>query len=658
MCGIAGFLTLASRTPAEEMEAAILCMANSLRHRGPDDSGTWVDPAAGVALGHRRLSVVDLSPLGHQPMHSATGRYVIVFNGEIYNFRTLRAELETHGQTFRSRSDTEVMLAAITQWGVRNALLRFNGMFAFAVWDRSEHKLHLARDRFGEKPLYYGWFGKTLLFASELKALRVHPAFTADIDRDALGLFMRYGYVPTPHCIYLQAKKLPPGTVLTLSRDVVGHDPQPDAYWSVTEAARLATASPFTGSDEDAARQFEHLFSDAVRLRLEADVPLGAFLSGGLDSSTVVALMQRQVAAPVKTFTVGFEEAAYNEAADATAIARHLGTEHTEVYVTPAEARAVIPRLPTLYDEPFADPSAIPTFLISALARRHVTVSLSGDGGDELLAGYNRYTVGAAHWRWLWRAPHHLRRLVASTLGALTPNTWDRIFDVLARITPRQASFRHPGTKVHRLAGLLAGDSADDGYLSLMSNWQEPRSVVLGATELAGATATLPSPLRRLHEIERMMLLDALTYLPDDILVKVDRASMGVSLEARVPLLDHRVAEFCWSLPLTMKVRGSQGKLLLRKVLAKHVPAELTERPKTGFAVPIASWLRGPIRPWAEDLLDSSKLRTEGFFEPDQITPVWTTHLSGKKDLQDPLWCVLMFEAWLQTQRPEAVRSA
>jgi asparagine synthase (glutamine-hydrolysing) len=635
------------------MEVVVRCMAATLHHRGPDDAGTWVDPADGVALGHRRLSVLDLSPLGHQPMHSASGRYVIVFNGEIYNFRALRAELELAGHSFRGRSDTEVMLAAITEWGLQRALLHFNGMFAFAVWDRYQHSLHLARDRFGEKPLYYGWFGETFVFASELKALRVHPNFAGEIDRNALGLYMRYGYVPTPHCIYRGVRKLPPGTLLTVSGDSAGTGASPEAYWSVTEAALHSTASPFEGSDAEAAGRFEELLSDAVRIRLESDVPLGAFLSGGLDSSTIVALMQRQVAQPVRTFTVGFEEASYNEAQDAKAVAQHLGTEHTELYVTAAEAMAVIPRLPTIYDEPFADASAIPTFLISALARRHVIVSLSGDGGDELLAGYNRYALGATHWSWLRRRSRILRRALANTITLLPPKAWDRLLGAVATILPRGARQRHPGSKLHRLAGVLSGNETDDPSLLVMSHWHNPHSVVLGMKGMASVDVMLPPAMARFPEVERMMVRDALTYLPDDILVKVDRASMGVSLEARVPLLDHRVAEFCWSLPLSMKVRAGQRKWLLRQVLAKHVPPELTERPKMGFAVPIASWLRGPIRQWVEDLLDERTLRLEGFFDSEQIRIVWTKHLSGRQNLEDRLWCVLMFEAWLREQRSQ-----
>jgi len=650
MCGIAGFLTTA-RDTTEQMQALVLCMASTLRHRGPDDSGTWLDPTAGIALGHRRLSVVDLSPLGHQPMQSAEGRHVIVFNGEIYNFRALRSELEKRGHAFRGHSDTEVMLAAITEWGVDEAVVRFNGMFAFAVWDQQEHKLHLARDRFGEKPLYYAWFDGTFIFGSELKALRAHPHFEPSIDRDALGLYMRYGYVPSPHCIYREVHKLPAGTLLTLEARASNPYTHPRSYWSITDAVLRSAASPFRGSDEDAAGHFERLLSDAVKLRLEADVPLGAFLSGGIDSSTIVALTQQQVTDPVKTFTVGFEEAAYNEAEDAKRVAHHLGTEHTELYVSASEAMAIIPRLPTLYDEPFADSSQIPTFLIASLARRHVTVSLSGDGGDELLAGYNRYALTSGLSRALLHSPSPVRRLARRALLAVAPNTWNAIFGVLGKVVPSLAAQRHLGDKLHRFAGTVAQGEGDDAYVSFMSVWNRPSALVLGSGEAADGTIPTPSAARQLDEIQRMMLMDTLTYLPDDILVKVDRASMGISLETRVPFLDPSVAEFCWSLPRSMRVRGGQRKWLLRRVLSKHVPAHLIDRPKTGFAVPIDGWLRGPLKTWAGDLLDGSRLRGEGFLNSEEVGGTWERHLTGAEDQQNRLWCVLMFESWLDEQR-------
>jgi asparagine synthase (glutamine-hydrolysing) len=657
MCGIAGFLSPSRELVGEAMQPTVLAMANALQHRGPDDSGTWVDPIAGVALGHRRLSILDLSPLGHQPMLSVSGRHVIVYNGEIYNFRSLRTELESSGHAFRSQSDTEVMLAAITQWGVRDALRRFNGMFAFALWDRQEHTLHLARDRFGEKPLYYGWFDRTLLFGSELKGLRAHPQFEGEVDRDALGLYMRYGYVPTPHCIYRHVRKLPPGTVLKVTGEGSDSSASPEAYWSVSEAALAAMDSPFAGSAVEAAIELECLLDDAVRLRLESDVPLGAFLSGGIDSSTIVALMQRQGSRPVKTFTVGFDEAPYNEADDAKRVAEHLGTEHTELYVSSSDAMAVIPRLPTLYDEPFADSSQIPTFLISSLARSNVTVSLSGDGGDELLGGYNRYLLASTRLRSVFRLPALARKMIGGTLQAVPPLTWDRLLGMLGGVTSAVGR-RHVGDKLHRLGGVLTNSGAGDVYSSFMSVWDRPNAVVLGMTDLAESRTVLPLRAHALDEMQRMMLLDALGYLPDDILVKVDRASMGVGLETRMPFLDHRVAEFCWGLPRSLKVRDGQQKWLLHQVLSKYVPQHLVERPKTGFAVPIATWLRGPLKTWAADLLNAGRLRREEFLNADVVNLLWGRHLSGKANWPDRLWCALMFETWLDEQRSSSAPPA
>ncbi|PYT03369.1 MAG: asparagine synthase (glutamine-hydrolyzing), partial [Acidobacteria bacterium] len=579
MCGIAGLWDRSLSGNDDALRSVAFKMANALRHRGPDDYGFWEDADAGVALSHRRLSVVDLSPLGRQPMISASGRYVIVYNGEIYNFRGLRRQLETVGNSFRGHSDTEVMLAAITQWGIREAVIRFNGMFAFALWDREERTLYLARDRFGEKPLYYGWVGGTLIFGSELKALRAHSDFQATIDRDALGLYMRYGYVPTPYCIYRDIRKLSAGSILRLTGES-DERASAESYWSVADVALRAMQTGFKGSAEEATKEFESLLEDAVRLRLEADVPIGAFLSGGIDSSTIVALMQHQLSRPVKTFTVGFEEAAFNEAKEATRIAEYLGTAHTELYVSSSEAMAVVPRLPTLYDEPFADSSQIPTFLISMLARSHVTVSLSGDGGDELLAGYNRYLLTSRIARSVLRSPTPVRRLIGRALQAVAPGTWDQVFGLLGRVTTSVMAQRHIGHKLHRFGRVVADGKANDAYVSLMSIWDRPSAVVLGTTELSDRTTTLPPGVKHLDGTQRMMLLDALTYLPDDILVKVDRASMGVGLETRIPFLDTRVAEFCWSLPLSMKVRHGQRKWLLRRVLSRHIPQQMVDRPK------------------------------------------------------------------------------
>ena len=646
MCGITGFWDTSRQFGSDRLQAYVENMSDTLQHRGPDDRGSWVDQGVGIALGHRRLSIVDLSPEGHQPMVSADGRYVIVFNGEIYNFLELRKQLVALGHKFRGHSDTEVMLASFSQWGLDQAIKRFNGMFAFALWDRLERVLHLGRDRLGEKPLYYGFCGQTFLFASELKALKAHPAFCAEINRDALALFLRFSYVPAPYSIYQGIYKLPPGGVLTWNG--VDSDLKPVSYWSVKEVAELGVAQPFTGSEKDAVTQLEDLLLDAVRLRMVADVPLGAFLSGGIDSSTVVALMQAQSNQPVKTFAIGFYEDDYNEAQYAKAVAQHLGTDHTELYVTPEEALAVIPKLPVLYDEPFSDASQVPTFLVSQLARSHVTVSLSGDGGDELFAGYNRYFLSRNIWQKTGWMPLQLRYAAARGLTALTPQTWERVITNVSTLLP--AKFKQPalGHKLHKLAEVLAVPNPETMYAGIVSHWKESEAVVIGSSE----------PLTAINDCQRwadlpdftqhMMYLDSVTYLPDDILVKVDRASMSVNLEARIPFLDHRVVEFAWRIPLSMKIRGVQGKWLLRQVLQKYVPSYLIERPKMGFGIPIDSWLRGPLKDWAEALLDENRLRREGFFNPQPIRQKWAEYLSGDRNWQYYLWDVLMFQAWIE----------
>ena len=643
MCGIAGFFSPGGT--GQEAAPTIRRMTDTLLHRGPDDGGVWEDSRSGIALGNRRLAVVDLSPEGHQPMLSACGRYVLAFNGEIYNFRELREELEGLGQAFRGHSDTEVMLAAIVRWGLDAALARFNGMFAFALWDRRERALHLLRDRLGEKPLYYSWMGGALLFGSELKTLKAHPRFMGSISRDALALYLRHNYVPAPYTIYEGVRKLPPGTRLTV--DEAGNGSEPVPYWSAKEAAERGVANPFAGSAGEAATELDVLLRDAVKLRMEADVPLGAFLSGGIDSSTVVAMMQAQSGLPVKTFSIGFHEADYSEAEHARAVARHLGTDHTELYVTPKEAMSVIPRLPTLYDEPFSDSSQIPTFLVSELARSQVTVSLSGDGGDELFCGYGRYEKGRDLWGKIGRVPLPVRRASSHALSAIPAGALNGRLDRVVRGTGKYGRPGALGDNLHKLAKVLAFDRPEELYLWLVSHWKDPSSLVIGASEPPTALtddarwADVPSFM------ERMMYLDTVSYLPDDILVKVDRASMGVSLEARVPLLDHRVMEFAWTLPLSIKVRDGQSKWLLRQVLYRYVPRELIERPKMGFGVPVGAWLRGPLREWAEGLLSKRRLSEDGFFDPSPIREKWSEHLSGEQNWQGYLWDVLMFQSWL-----------
>lgn len=651
MCGLVGFLGGVAQQDAQSNESLLKCMADSIVHRGPDDAGYWFDTKQNIALGHRRLSIVDLSPAGHQPMHSTSERYVLVFNGEVYNHLDLRIELEKgRNIAWRGHSDTETLLAGFLVWGIQGTLERSIGMFAIAVWDRQTNTLTLARDRIGEKPLYYGWQGSgsntVFLFGSELKALRAHPAFQAEVDRGALSLLLRHNYIPAPYSIYKGIAKLNPGCLLTVS--LHQREPEVVTYWSGAQVATAGVANRFTGSATQAVDELETLLKDAVRQQMMADVPLGAFLSGGVDSSTVVALMQTQSPRPVKTFTIGFNEEGYNEAVHAKAVATHLGTEHTELYVTAEQAMAVIPRLPALYDEPFADSSQIPTFLVSQLARQHVTVSLSGDAGDELFCGYSRYQMTAGHWQKLSLLPTPLRKLMAQGVKGVSPQAWNR----LAAVLPRSVRGANIGDKLHKGANVLASNSVGALYLGLVSHWNDPASVVIGglepATLLTGNAPDLPA----LDEIERMMALDMLTYLPDDILAKVDRASMGVSLESRVPFLDHRVVEFAWRLPQAMKLREGQTKWALRQVLYRHVPKELIERPKMGFAVPLEDWLRGPLRNWAESLLDAARLEREGYFHPAPIRQKWAEHLSGQRNWTPHLWCVLMFQAWLEENGP------
>ena len=657
MCGLAGLIDPHGRLDAAGLGHIARDMADALRHRGPDDHGVWTDDQAGVALGHRRLSIIDLSAAGHQPMVSHDGRYVIAYNGEIYNFQDLRTTLEGLGHSFRGHSDTEALLAAIVEWGPAEALVRCNGMFALALWDRHRRTLILARDRLGEKPLYFGWAGGAFLFASELKALRAYPGFAPDIDRGALALLLRHNYVPAPYTIHRGVYKLPPAAMLRLTGDMWARDPgladleaRFEPYWSAREVAEAGTADPFRGSDEEAIEALDACLREAVASRMVADVPLGAFLSGGFDSSTVVALMQAQSSRAVRTFSIGFREAGYDEAQHAKAVANHLGTDHTELYVTPDEARAVIPRLPALYDEPFADSSQIPTFLVSQLARRHVTVSLSGDGGDELFGGYNRYFWATDLWKGFGRIPAPARRGLAAGVSRLSPDTWQRIFDRLGPVLPAKLRQPRAGEKMHKLAGILGAHGREALYYGLLSHWTSPVRVVRDSAE----PATILTDPHRWAEVggftPRMMYLDMVTYLPDDILTKVDRASMAVSLEARVPLLDHRVVEFAWRLPLSLKVRDGQGKWALRRVLDRYVPRTLTERPKMGFGVPIDHWLRGPLRDWAEALLDENRLRREGFFEPEPIRELWSEHLSGQGNWQYHLWDVLVFQAWHEAQ--------
>ena len=658
MCGIAGFVS-EQHHRGSALADSVGLMARALATRGPDDEGVWVDEADGVALGHRRLAIIDLSSLGHQPMASECGRYEMSFNGEIYNFAELRADLTTRGHSFRGQSDTEVMLAAFNEWGVPDAVPRFAGMFAAGVWDRRDKTLHLLRDRLGEKPLYYGWIRGAFVFASELKALRAHPDFDRPVDRNALGQFMRYGYVPAPHSIYQQIYKLPAGCRLTAtpalltrresfspfaeSADAAVHRPQ--RYWSLRREVEDGVAHPFSGSADAAADQLDTLLTEAVGRQMVSDVPIGALLSGGVDSSTIAALMRRNSAAPIRTFAIGFDDPNFDESAHARAVARHLGTEHTELCVTAQDALDVVGRLPAIYDEPFADASQIPTVLLCALIRRHVTVALSGDGGDELFGGYNRYVVGHSIWSKVSRVPAFGRRWASRILRAPGPDRWDRLAGRLEFIGRRYGTQGTFGDKFDKLADVLAMENADALYQRLVSFWR-PNEIVIGLDGDPGPAFEPSSTIPNDDVAARMMFADLMTYLPDDILAKVDRASMASSLEVRVPLLDHRVVEFACRLPTHMKIDRQVTKRVLRDVLYRYVPRELIERPKMGFGVPLGDWLRGPLREWATELLDDRRMRAEGLLQSTRVQSMWAEHLAGRRNWQNQLWCVLTFQAW------------
>lgn len=641
MCGFAGFLK-SGRGPDNAREL-LEVMGNAIANRGPDSFGYWVDQDAGIGFAHRRLAIVDLSPAGHQPMSSKAGRYVIAFNGEIYNHLSIRAEIESEIPDVKwlGHSDTETLLAAIELWGLEQTLIRAVGMFALALWDKELQTLLLARDRFGEKPLYFGWQDSLFLFGSELKSFRAHPDFKAVINRDALCLYLRHNCVPAPHSIYQDVSKLLPGTIVTVDsadRSVTSH-----YYWDPV-STMVASAMADKHPEQQSIDLLETKLKTAVREQMMADVPLGAFLSGGIDSSLIVALMQTQSQRPVKTFSIGFHEKEYDEAGFAKEVAKHLGTEHTELYVTADDSLAVVNKLADIYDEPFSDSSQIPTYLVSKMARQHVTVSLSGDAGDEIFCGYNRYILTDRMWGQLSRIPTFMRTAAAKCLTSVTVNNWNKVNQLL----PAVYKMPNLGDKLHKAAGVLAAKSADELYQGLVSHWDRPEAVVIGgkepATLLTKRTLNKSIP----QDIPRMMAMDTLTYLPDDILVKVDRAAMFVSLEGRVPFLDHRVAEYAWSMPMEHKLKNGVSKYCLRQILYKYVPQHLIERPKSGFAVPIAEWLRGPLKPWAEQLLAPTRLRQEGFFVAEQVQTLWEEHQSGAKNWQHHLWDILMFQNWYE----------
>lgn len=655
MCGIAGIFS------ADRVDPALLMrMASAISHRGPDDQGIWSDEPAGIGFAHRRLSIVDLSPQGHQPMHSANGRFVICFNGEIYNFEEIRTELEGLGLVpeggWRGHSDTEVLLQALVAWGLETAIAKAVGMFAFALWDRKERLLHLVRDRFGEKPLYYGWAGRDLIFGSELKALRCHPKFDRTIDRGALNAFVARTYVPAPKSIYRSIFKLPPGSILSLSSDALAQplSSPPEtgqtaalrlqSYWSYRDVVREGLADPISDENE-ALDMVEVALAGAIRGQSFADVPVGAFLSGGIDSSTVVALYQKYSTQPVRTYSIGFEKGGFNEAEHARAVAERLGTIHHEHYVTVQEARDVIPLLATMYDEPFGDSSQIPTFLVSRFARRDVTVALTGDGGDELFGGYNRHIIVPQLWRRLRRLPRPFRSVAAAPLSRVPPGFWSELGRLIDRGSrPFLGAQVQKGFRIAQSAGSL-----DDVYLSYLDEWSQEESPVLGSDSVRSSFDLNLG--KDAADAIRMMYCDAVSYLPDDILAKVDRASMAVSLETRVPFLDHRVAALAARIPLAMKIRGRQGKHILRELLARELPPAMFDRPKAGFAIPVGDWIKGPLRPWAEDLLDPKAMGAEGWFDPVIVQRRWQDHLAGRRDSTPALWAILMFQSWLRQER-------
>ena len=644
MCGIVGFLSDGNE---EEKKSQILNrLILSIKHRGPDAKGMWSDGAVGIYLGHCRLSIVDLSSRGQQPMSSPSGRFIIVYNGEIYNYKELRSELPG---PFKGESDTEVLLHAIEEWGLITAIKRFVGMFAFALWDRQQQNLYLVRDRLGIKPLYWGWIDSTFVFGSELKALRSFPGFHNSIDRKALTLYLRHNCIPAPFSIYENIFKLLPGTILTLN--TATKKIHTEVYWSPVSVAEMNSKDPFVGTEQEAIDQLHELLLSAVKYRMISDVPLGAFLSGGIDSSTVVALMQAQSEKPIKTFSIGSSIPGYNEAEHAKIVAGHLGTEHTELYVTPEQAMAVIAKLPTLFDEPFSDSSQIPTLLVSHLARKSVTVALSGDGGDEIFAGYNRHLMVPKIQRRIGWLPPWARKRLANSFLVFSPDRWNIIFDQINRLLPANRQIRRAGDNIQKFADILALKTPEAMYEALCSHWKMPGEIVQGGIEPETAISNYVGQVLFADITHKMMLLDMVSYLPDDILTKIDRASMAFGLEARVPLLDHRVVEFAWQLPLAMKIRNNQGKWILRQVLYKYIPREMVDRPKMGFGVPIDSWLRGPLLDWAEELLDERRLTSEGYFNPSPIRKMWGEHLAKKKNWQYHLWDILMFQSWLEREK-------
>ena len=650
MCGLTGCMTWQRPIDQVTLASWIHKSTEQLQHRGPDDFGTWTDSKSGIALGHRRLSVLDPSPQGHQPMISQDENLILTYNGEIYNFAELRKDLAAEGTQCKSQSDTEALIAAISKWGLLKTLGKINGMFAFALWDRQKQQLQLVRDRFGQKPLYYGWAKKNFVFGSELSALLEFPGFEKTIDRESVQLLLQHSNIPAPHTIYHDCWKLMPGTVLTVTPQDLEYRNlrKPETFWSPVVAATESLSSPLELPADQAVKSLEVELNDAISRCMVADVPIGAFLSGGIDSSLVTALMQQNSRTPIKTFSIGFVDQGYNEALDAKKIAQAIGTDHTELYLTSRDAQSIIPDIPKIYDEPFADSSQLPTHLVSKLARQHVTVSLSGDGGDELFGGYNRYMWSQRLGKIVTGYPRWLRSWLARRVHSLSPEQWDRMYSMVTKYSATKRPITQFGDKLYKLGNMINALDCGEMYWRLVSQWEDPSSAVIGG----GKT---PHPRHKYYEwpqinnlVQQIMLLDTIFYLPNDILVKLDRASMAVGLEARVPLLDHKLFEFAWRLPLNLKVHNGSGKWILREVLSYYIPRPLFERPKMGFGVPLANWLRNDLREWAEELLSINNLRNTGYFDPKIVRTVWREHLSGAHNHQYQLWPILMFQAWLE----------
>ena len=634
MCGVAGIISLNEEVSRD----ALLLMSQELTHRGPDDSGIWINN--NIGLSHRRLSVIDLTSTGHQPMCSLGGRYTIVFNGEIYNHLELRKQLVFFD--WNGQSDTETLLACVESWGLDKTLKKINGMFAFALWDSEKCSIHLARDRIGEKPLYYGWQGSDFLFGSELKALKAHPGFKANIDRESLDLYFRYNYIPAPYSIYENIYKLPPGSVLSLYQGKKKYKIR--RYWSIEDKSIAGVHAPLLNSEDNLINELECRIKKSIKQKMVSDVPLGAFLSGGIDSSVVVGIMQSLSLHPVKTFTIGFKDEVFDEAEDAKLIAKYLGTDHHELYISAQDVIDIIPLMSDLYDEPFSDASQIPTYLVSKLARQEVTVSLSGDGGDELFCGYNRYHVTKKIWNKISIFPLFIRKYVSLFLLFVPTKVWDK-FELFSFISQK---YNNLGVKIHKGAKVLHSQSLVELYENILSNWKVSDGLVLDRCNSKALNLSPSDEVASFSNIEKMMLWDFQSYLPDDILVKLDRASMGCSLESRVPFLDHNLVEFAWRIPAKYKYRDKKGKWILRQVLYRYIPKELMERPKAGFTLPLANWLRGDLKVWAESLINIERLNREGILNADIVNKKWNEHQEDGKDWSNQLWSVLIFQLWLE----------